>query len=353
MRVLKYIVAMLLVVSMMLSGCKAEDKKSDKEDKEDTSTVEKVTQAPTKEHEESVSQTEELPTFSNLRNDDDDEDDEDDEEGYDGGYEVFDIGDVKFGVPYDYSSQLTIDKEWKTYGNGVNHLVTVYEKKSKEQSEKNETFVAGRLFTITYASDPDSLKSSMAAPTRTVFAKDNKYYYAWETPTDYQLYRSSGVDDDDTEEWEELKCVKDISVEHFVERNNLKPCSVSSSTNSSGGSNANSGGGSSSVNFCKVCKGTGSCVYCFGTGDCQNFNCNNGQITCKRDCGTCGGFGYTYSGTGMSFKKKTCSSCRGSKNCSKCSGLGYTLCPTCNGMDDCNICNGTSDCTTCDGTGQL
>lgn len=107
-------------------------------------------------------------------------------------------------------------------------LLSVYEKKSYEQSMDDWGYGAGFLFSLDRYSpvqyEQDYLACQGGFGGLDIFARDDEWYYGWSTATDVQFYRTGGeidTDSQDWKDWEEVYGSIDAIRDDFVVRNGL------------------------------------------------------------------------------------------------------------------------------------
>lgn len=275
-------------------------------------------------------------------------------------YNYYTFSFVKIGLPKEYATKISVYKS-KFSDSVYKSLITVYEKASLEQAKKDMDEEMGLLFEIGYVniSSFDEFEE-MYWDSCTVFAKDSSRYYIYKTPTDYQFYRSNGETSAAKKEWEGLQDLGNDTKNYIIKNNtSINSCSKNLSENNDYYSYPSGDSGSNSVITakpdCVHCGGSGACKHCYG-GDCPTCY-GRGTDTCDvcfgdGDCSRCGGYGYTYSGTGQAFDKRSCSRCGGDGRCNYCNGVGKEYCVICGGDGNCNRCFGTALCQFCNGSGK-
>lgn len=286
--------------------------------------------------------------------------------------EIYSFGHAKIGIPSEYTSQLVVEKVsagYQTY----DAMLRVYEKASKTQSEKDLDESLGLLFEIGYVNVINYNKFLNEGYYESeVFAKSSTKYYVYTEPTDVQFYRTSGGNSTENQAFNNLQKLGDKVKTYFLENNDVEAfhdihqdqtSSVTHGSTIAGNSNSYVYS-TPSVNHtqsivtekgdCAVCKGSGHCTHC-SFGDCPSCY-GKGRKDCStclglRRCGSCGGSGYTYRGTGLNFRKVDCSRCNTSGDCGSCGGKGYDDCYQCDN-GNCSFCDGTGDCNYCNGSGE-
>jgi len=129
---------------------------------------------------------------------------------------------LTIAIPNEYIDQLLIF----TNSESETNLISVYEKRSYEESMADHGFKAGAMFSIArYTQAQYELVLSTDGSGKSFFARDDNYYYSWVQPTDVQFYRS-GNDNLDTgsdgwNAWIVLHKKRDEIGEDFIARNNL------------------------------------------------------------------------------------------------------------------------------------
>ncbi len=271
---------------------------------------------------------------------------------------IYSFSVAKIGIPKEYASQLAVVKKSES-GKTYNVLLRVYEKTSKLESEMDMDESLGLLFEIGYTKiSKFSSMSGQDYPNSKVFAKDSNNYYIYTEPSDYQFYRSDGGTATEEKNWQKLQKIGDTVKSHFLKINDAKSCTTKIKDSDENANNYSSKHSTSSYvtsQKCSLCKGSGACNHCV-FGHCPSCN-GKGRFDCitcigMGDCGSCGGSGYTYRGTGLNFKKVQCSRCNGSGDCRSCGGRRYDNCAVCGSTGNCSICDGTALCSLCNGTGK-
>lgn len=270
-------------------------------------------------------------------------------------WDIYEFDFVAIGIPCAYADSLAVYK-W-IGGSDIYHpMLGVYEKVSREESIRDMGEAMGMLFEIGYVkiSEYDNF-AQLNYPGSHVFAKDSTRYYIYMEPTDYQFYRSDGGTSAEMDAWQAMQEIWPETQEYFLEINDVEKCTVEDRDPQQGGSEDVTYATEPVQEDCNHCEGTGFCSFCL-FGDCP-YCYGKGREDCvfcigMGDCGTCGGNGYVYKGTGLSFRKEQCSRCDGSGDCNYCNGWGYSDCIMCSSTGNCNICGGTGFCEYCGGSGK-
>ncbi len=286
--------------------------------------------------------------------------------------EIYSFGHAKIGIPEKYLSNLVVEKVsagYQTY----DAMLRVYEKESKNQSQKDLDESLGLLFEIGYVNviNYDTFING-GDYEREIFAKSATKYYVYTEPTDFQFYRTDGGTDAERDSFQELQELGDKVKTYFLEHNDVERASSNHQEDTSGVYHSSTPGDTNSYVYsipsgnttssivstqkdCGVCEGSGHCTHC-NLGDCPSCYGKGRKdcLTCLglRRCGSCGGSGYTYRGTGLNFSKVDCSRCGATGDCGACGGKGYDDCYQCDNSGRCNFCHGTYDCSYCNGSGK-
>lgn len=116
-----------------------------------------------------------------------------------------------------FSGDVDENGDWVT-------LVSVYEKQSYEESMADSGIGAGFLFSITRSNQAQYEQYLMSDGSgQTCFARDDTYYYFWNTATDVQFYRSGITDysQADFSPWSTLEARLERTRTDFIARNGL------------------------------------------------------------------------------------------------------------------------------------
>lgn len=130
-------------------------------------------------------------------------------------------------IPNEYLDQLLIitEPEWELVDGTI--LISVYEKQSYEESQKDmgEDVHMGFLFSIArYTQKQYEQFLGSDGSGQSFFARDDTYYYGYFTATDVQYYRSDGMivtESDDWKAWEELYRMGGLVTTDMIARNGL------------------------------------------------------------------------------------------------------------------------------------
>lgn len=135
---------------------------------------------------------------------------------------------LKIAIPNAYGDKLLVFTESKLEDAENKTLLSIFEKKSYEDSkaDNGEGYYMGFLFSIvryTQAQYEQFLCSDGSG--LNFFAKDDTYYYGWETFTDVQFYRSGNMtintESDDWKAWATLYDSLSVIKGDFITRNRL------------------------------------------------------------------------------------------------------------------------------------
>lgn len=263
---------------------------------------------------------------------------------------LFDCGTFQVAIPKEYIPSLKVTC--------VEGKISVWEKASLEQSEKDTGYPGGFLFCIAAISGEEVEDFiTMDRPGSRIFAKDDERYYTYTSATDVQLYRSKGVTEADQELWDRLQQFSNGAAEDTRLRNGLSIYIDPSVISRPDIQLPDDLFRSEELTPCPTCHGELFCPQCNGLPSCTKC-AGTGKDTCpscfgRRKCSSCGGRGYTYKGVGLAFRQEKCSKCRGSGDCLTCQNTGRVTCDRCHGSPDCFFCRGTGMCPGCNGSGYL
>ena len=139
--------------------------------------------------------------------------------------------DLEIVLPEEYRDLLIVTTEFEAADEHRIPLLSVQEKASVEDSEKDygSSDGIGFLFGITAMDQVGFERLLMYDDSGcSVFARDEDWYYAKTYPTDVQFYRSGGIIDTQTEDWavwETLNALGDQVCDDVMDRNGLTPYS--------------------------------------------------------------------------------------------------------------------------------
>jgi len=154
----------------------------------------------------------------------------------DGDMALYTCGGIQIPLPVEYLDDLivTVGEDWDPYGDLPEHrhsLMSLQERASVEALKKDfgSAEGGGFLFGITVMDQvgfQQDLQFNIGGCD--IFAKDDTHYYAKTYPTDVQFYRSGGVIDslsEDFQIWETLNELGDLVCADITEINGLTPYS--------------------------------------------------------------------------------------------------------------------------------
>ena len=137
---------------------------------------------------------------------------------------------LSLAIPQDIADQLLIfyPDQPPEGEESSSSLLSVYEKKSYEQSMEENGFEMGYLFSVIRYTPVQYEQEYLACQGGfgglDIFARDDEWYYGWNTATDVQFYRTGGeigANSQDWKDWEDLYNRMDEIRADFANRNGL------------------------------------------------------------------------------------------------------------------------------------